>query len=136
MYLLPMNHFYIDDLYFLKSSYLVRFQNLQNGAVLPSTFTINFLVDGMEIAPAGSNIANTGHHHLLVDVSELPDMNQPLPATDHVRHFGKGQIKAELSLEEGEHTLQLLFADYLHIPHDPPLISEKITITVSMDADP
>ena len=111
----------------------VHIEALQSGATLPSEFNIKFLVEGMSIAPAGSKIENTGHHHLLIDLSDLPDMNKPLPATDHVRHFGKGQTETNLTLEEGVHTLQLLFADYLHIPHDPPLISERITITVTAD---
>jgi hypothetical protein len=114
----------------------VHFKALKSGAVLPATFTVGFVVEGMEIAPAGSNIDNSGHHHLLIDVSELPDMNRPLPATEQVRHFGKGQTATELSLEEGEHTLQLLFADYLHTPHKPPLMSEKISITVSAEGVP
>ena len=114
----------------------VAFKTLQDGDVVPPTFTVKFLVSGMGIAPAGSKIDNTGHHHLLIDVTEMPDMNLPLPATDHIRHFGKGQTEAELTLLEGEHTLQLLFADYLHTPHDPPVMSAKITITVSTDAPP
>ena len=114
----------------------VAFKTLQDGEVVPPTFTVKFLVSGMGIAPAGSKIDNTGHHHLLIDVTEMPDMNLPLPETDHIRHFGKGQIEAELTLLEGEHTLQLLFADYLHTPHDPPVMSAKITITVSADAPP
>jgi hypothetical protein len=89
----------------------VSFRTLQDGDLVPLTFTVKFLVSGMGIAPAGSKIDNTGHHHLLIDVTERPDMNLPLPATDHIRHFGKGQTEAELTLREGEHTLQLLFAD-------------------------
>ena len=112
----------------------VSFLNLKNGDEVPPTFTAKFLISGMGVAPAGSNIDNTGHHHLLIDVTELPDMSQPLPSTGQIRHFGKGQGETELTLPEGEHTLQLLFADYLHRPHDPVVISEKITITVSRDA--
>lgn len=111
----------------------VHIEALQSGTTLPSKFTIKFLLEGMSIAPAGSKIENTGHHHLLIDLSDLPDLNKPLPATDHVRHFGKGQTETNLTLEEGVHTLQLLFADYMHIPHDPPLVSERITITVTAD---
>jgi len=105
-------------------------------SVVPPKFTVEFQVSGMGIAPAGSKIDNTGHHHLLIDVTEMPDMNLPLPATEHIRHFGKGQTKAELKLSEGEHTLQLLFADYSHTPHEPPVMSDKISITVSADAPP
>ena len=114
----------------------VAFKTLQDGDFVPPTFTAKFLVSGMSIAPAGSMIDNTGHHHLLIDVTEMPDMNLPLPVSDHIRHFGKGQTEAELTLREGEHTLQLLFADYSHTPHEPPVMSDKITITVSADAPP
>ena len=112
----------------------VSFHNPENGDVVAPTFTVKFLISGMGIAPAGSDIENTGHHHLLIDLAELPDMNQPLPSSQQIRHFGKGQSETELTLPEGEHTLQLLFADYLHRPHDPVVISDKITITVSNDA--
>ena len=114
----------------------VAFKTLQDGDLVPPTFAVKFLVSGMGIAPAGSMIDNTGHHHLLIDATEMPEMNLPLPATDHIRHFGKGQTEAELTLSEGKHTLQLLFADYMHTPHEPPVMSDKITITVSADAPP
>jgi hypothetical protein len=114
----------------------VSFKNLKDGDVLPLTFVAEFRVSGMGVVPAGSNIDNTGHHHLLIDLDELPDMERPLPASANIRHFGKAQNDATLELSVGEHTLQLLFADYLHIPHDPPVLSDKITITVSPDAPP
>ncbi|MGD2130980.1 MAG: DUF4399 domain-containing protein [Lysobacterales bacterium] len=112
----------------------VGFGNIADGDVVPPVFTVKFTISGMGIAPAGSQIPNTGHHHLLIDVDQLPDMNQPLPATDHIRHFGKGQTEAQLELTPGKHTLQLLLADYRHVPHDPPVMSDRITITVSPDA--
>ncbi len=114
----------------------VSFAMPHDGDVVPLTFEVKFLISGMGIAPAGSRIANTGHHHLLIDLTELPDMNLPLPATDKIRHFGKGQTETTLTLPEGEHSLQLMFADYQHAPHDPPVISKKITITVSANAPP
>jgi hypothetical protein len=101
-----------------------------NGATVSSPFTVKFGLKGMGVAPAGVNHPNTGHHHLLIDVDKLPDFSAPLPATDNIRHFGGGQTEAELTLPPGRHTLQLVFADYLHIPHDSPVVSEKITITV------
>ena len=114
----------------------VGFGNLSDGDIVPPVFTVKFTISGMGIAPAGSRIDSTGHHHLLIDVDELPDMNQPLPMNEHVRHFGKGQTEAELELAPGKHTLQLLLADYAHVPHDPPVMSKQITITVSPDAPP
>lgn len=100
------------------------------GATVSSPFTVKFGLKGMGVAPAGVNHANTGHHHLLVDVAELPNFDAALPVTPNVRHFGGGQTEAELTLPPGQHTLQLVFADYLHMPHDRPIVSEKITITV------
>jgi len=85
----------------------------------------------MGIAPAGIKIENTGHHHLLIDTDAPADMSQPLPASDKVVHFGKGQTETTLTLPPGKHTLQLLLADQNHIPHNPPVISKKITITVT-----
>lgn len=114
----------------------VGFRTLQDGDFVLPTFSVGFQVSGMGIAPAGTMIDNTGHHHLLIDVTEMPDMNLPLPATGTIRHFGKGQTEAELTLSQGDHTLQLLFADYSHIPHQPPVMSAKITIKVSADAPP
>jgi len=101
-----------------------------NGATVPATFTVKFGLKGMGVAPAGVNHPNTGHHHLLIDVAEVPNFDAALPATDNIRHFGGGQTEVELTLPPGQHTLQLVFADYLHIPHDKPIVSEKITITV------
>jgi hypothetical protein len=108
----------------------VGFANLADGDVVPPVFTVKFAISGMDIAPAGTQTENTGHHHLLIDVTELPDMNLPLPDTDNIRHFGKGQTEVELTLPAGPHTLQLLLGDYAHIPHSPPVTSDKITITV------
>ena len=103
----------------------------QNGAKLHSPVTIKFGLKGMGIAPAGIKFDNTGHHHLLVDtdLSEVK-LDAPMPATDKIVHFGKGQTETTLTLPPGKHTLQLVFADYLHQSFDPPLTSKKITITV------
>jgi hypothetical protein len=103
----------------------------QNGATVHGPVTVRFGLKGMGIAPAGIKFDNTGHHHLLVDtdVSELK-LDAPLPATDKVLHFGKGQTETTLNLAPGKHTLQLVFADYLHQSFNPALHSKKITITV------
>ena len=108
----------------------VYFISPKDGETVGQTFTVRFGLKGMGIAPAGVQSPNTGHHHLLIDVTDPPNMDAALPVTDNVRHFGAGQSEAELKLPPGTHTLQLLFADYLHIPHDKPVMSEKITITV------
>ncbi|MEO0538656.1 MAG: DUF4399 domain-containing protein [Cyanobacteria bacterium P01_A01_bin.123] len=85
---------------------------------------------GMGIAPAGFDKANMGHRHLWVDLETLPNLKEALAETDHVKHFGGGQTEATLTLPPGEHRLQLLLANYVHIPHEPPVISEPVTITV------
>jgi hypothetical protein len=101
-----------------------------DGAVVGATFTVKFGLRGMGVAPAGVEMEGTGHHHVLIDVAELPPLDAPLPATDHVVHFGKGQTEATLTLAPGPHTLQLVLGNHLHVPHDPPVVSQKITITV------
>jgi len=102
-----------------------------DGAVVESPVTVVFGLEGMGVAPAGIELEGTGHHHLLIDlpVAEV-DLDSTLPADDHHRHFGGGQTQATIELAPGEHRLQLLFADHNHVPHDPPLVSEPVTITV------
>ncbi|MGM0634178.1 MAG: DUF4399 domain-containing protein [Pseudomonadota bacterium] len=100
----------------------------QDGAVVPETFTVQFGLSGMGVAPAGVERENTGHHHLLVNYEGEVQSGQPLGGD--VMHFGGGQTETTLTLEPGEHTLQLVLGDHLHIPHNPPVMSEKITVTV------
>jgi hypothetical protein len=100
-----------------------------NGEVVSSPVKIVFGLSGMGVAPAGMDKTNTGHHHLLVD-TPLPDLATPIPSTDNYRHFGGGQTEVVIELAPGTHTLQLLFADYTHTAHVPPVVSEQITITV------
>ena len=61
---------------------------------------------------------------------ELPPLDMPIPADANHVHFGKGQTETTIELKPGKHTLQLLLGDQLHVPHDPALVSKKITITV------
>lgn len=102
----------------------------KDGATVNGTFKVQFGLKGMGVAPAGVDVPDTGHHHLLIDVKDQPDMNAPLPTTDSIRHFGKGQTETELTLTPGQHTLQLLVGDKSHVPLNPPVESQKITITV------
>lgn len=103
-----------------------------DGETVTSPVTVRFGLEGMGVAPAGVDQQGTGHHHLLIDVDEanMPAMNMPLPTSDQVVHFGGGQTEVDIELEPGEHTLQLLLGDHRHVPHDPAVMSEKITITV------
>src|SRR3984957_8398406 len=100
----------------------------KNAAKVASPFVVQFGLKGMGIAPAGVKFDNTGHHHLLIDTDAPTDLNAPLPASDKVVHFGKGQTETTLTLPPGTHTLQLLLGDNGHVPHNPPVISKKITI--------
>lgn len=109
---------------------VVYIQSPADGATVASPVTVRFGLKGMGVAPAGIKFEGTGHHHLLID-TELPlNLGLPLPATEQVIHFGKGQTETTIELPPGKHTLQLVLGDLLHIPHDPPVISKRITITV------
>ena len=101
-----------------------------NGATVTSPVTVKFGIENMTLAKAGDNVEFSGHHHLLINIDELPALDAPLPATDQLIHFGGAQTETTVELPAGQHTLQLLLGNYLHIPHDTPVISEKITITV------
>jgi hypothetical protein len=101
----------------------------QDGATLASPVPVRFGLKGMGVAPAGLAMENTGHHHLLID-AELPPLDRPVPADAQHVHFGKGQTEAVVTLAPGAHRLQLLLADHLHLPHDPPVVSQVITITI------
>jgi hypothetical protein len=105
----------------------------KSGAKVTSPVTIKFGHKGLGIAPAGDKTPNTGHFHLLIDQALPSDLSVPLPATDTILHYGKGQTEVTLDaskLPAGKHTLQLVMGDGSHIPHSPPLVSRKITITV------
>jgi hypothetical protein len=103
----------------------------KDGTKVHGPVLVQFGLKGMGIAPAGVKMENTGHHHLLIDTEAPADLGAPLPATDKIVHFGKGQTETTLHLAPGKHTLQLLLGDQNHIPHNPPVMSKKITITVS-----
>ena len=107
----------------------VYFIEPRDGATVGQQFTVKFGLSGMGVAPAGVDVENTGHHHLLID-GATADMNAPIPADATHVHFGKGQTEATVKLPPGKHTLQLLLGDRNHIPHDKPVMSETITVTV------
>jgi hypothetical protein len=100
-----------------------------DGDTVPNPITIEFGIDGMSVVAAGVSEAQSGHHHLLVD-TDLPNLSLPIPADAHHIHFGDASTSTELTLAPGPHTLRLLLGDHLHIPHDPPVVSDPITITV------
>lgn len=99
-----------------------------DGETVTGPVSVMFGLRGMGVAPAGTVKENTGHHHLIIDGEELPVAGQPMGK--NVKHFGGGQTEATVELPKGEHTLQLILGNHLHIPHNPPVVSEKITIIV------
>jgi len=101
-----------------------------NGATVGQEVTVRFGLKGMGVAPAGVSKEHTGHHHLLVDVEELPAAGQPIPNDANHIHFGGGQTETTLKLAPGTHTLQLELGDQNHVPFEPALVSKKITIDV------
>jgi hypothetical protein len=112
----------------------VYFINLKSGDVVESPVLIQFGLSGMGVAPAaleGEQTANTGHHHLLINAELTGDaLKEAIPMDENHRHFGKGQTEAKIELPPGQHTLQLVLGNWSHVPHDPPVVSERITITV------
>lgn len=107
----------------------VYFISPQDGQTVASPVTVRFGLKGMGVAPAGIQMDATGHHHLLID-TDAPPLDQPVPTDDHHKHFGAGQTETVITLTPGKHTLQLLLGDFVHVPHAPPVMSDKITITV------
>jgi hypothetical protein len=107
----------------------VFFISPADGDTVSNPIAIEFGIEGMSVVAAGVNEAHSGHHHLLVDTG-LPDTGLPIPADANHIHFGDASTATELTLAPGEHTLRLLLGDHLHIPHDPPVVSGPITITV------
>ena len=108
----------------------VYFVQPSDGATVEGTFKVVFGLRNMDVAPAGVEKEGTGHHHLLIDTEVPSDLSKPLPATDHIKHFGGGQTETEITLPPGDHTLQLLLGDHAHVPHREPVVSEQITVTV------
>ena len=94
------------------------------------TIEIIFGAKNVFVKPAGELIPNSGHHHLLINVEELPDLSMPIPANDNFIHFGKGQTSTVVSLPKGQHKLQMLLGNHVHIPHNPPVLSDPIYIEV------
>ncbi len=112
----------------------VFFISPADGDTVTSPVKVQFGIEGMTVVPAGDDTPHSGHHHLLIDTG-LPEMGLPIPADANHVHFGDGRTETEIELEPGQHTLQMLLGDHLHIPHDPPLVSEQITISVESSVE-
>lgn len=126
--LLFLNVFFLSGAA-LANSPKVYFIEPANGAFVQETFKVKFGLENFGVAPAGYDIPNTGHHHLLIDTT-LPNLKSPIPADSKHIHFGKGQTETSITLEKGEHQLTLVMGNFAHIPHDEPIISETITVIV------
>ncbi len=109
----------------------VYFVNVKDGATLKNPVTIQFGLKGMGVAPAGTEKAKTGHHHLIINEKiEGEELNEGIPSDEQHRHFGGGQTEITVDLPAGKHTLQLVLGDQNHIPHNPPVMSQRISVTV------
>ena len=115
----------------------VYFVNLKDGDTVKGPVKVLFGLSGMGVAPAGTEKKNTGHHHILIDRAPLgegedgkEELDFNIPADENHKHFGGGQTEVSLDLKPGKHTLQLVLGDKDHIPHNPPVASARITITV------
>jgi hypothetical protein len=107
------------------------FINIEDGATVSNPVTIQFGLSGMGVAPAGTEKEKTGHHHLIINEKiEGEELNNPIPSDDKHKHFGGGQTEITVELPKGSHILQLVLGDWSHIPHDPPVMSERITVLV------
>tara|TARA_B110000967_G_C18829223_1_gene533110 strand:+ start:54 stop:536 length:483 start_codon:yes stop_codon:yes gene_type:complete len=102
----------------------------KNGDEVTNPVKVIFGLNGMGVAPAGTIKKNTGHHHLLINVDKLPNLKLPLPSNQNVIHFGSGQTETYVKLKQGSNTLQLILGNHMHVPHQSPLISKKIKVTV------
>jgi len=107
----------------------VFFVSPADGETVSNPVSIVFGIEGMSVAPAGQDVPDSGHHHLLIDTG-VPDQGLPIPKDENHIHFGDGSTATEIPLESGEHTLQMVLGDHLHLPYEPPRMSDVITINV------
>jgi len=112
-----------------KNAYLYIGWPNDGEVIYKGNFRVWFGLRKMGVSPAGIEKPMTGHHHLIID-SGLPPMDEEIPADNNHVHFGKGQTETRITLTPGIHTLQLVLADHNHVPHNPPVVSKKITVTV------
>ena len=109
---------------------VVYFISPEDGATIRGPFDVRFGLKNMGVTHAGDVYPNSGHHHLLIDVDQPLDVKEPIPRDKNHLHFGAGETETRIELPPGEHTLQLVLGDAKHYPFDPPVVSEKISITV------
>jgi Domain of unknown function (DUF4399) len=113
-----------------KDAYLY-FVSPADGDTVNGAFRCRFGLRNMGVTHAGDSFGNSGHHHLLIDADEPISPGEPIPQDRKHLHYGAGETEALIELPPGKHTLQLVLGDGMHFNFDPPLVSQKITITVS-----
>ena len=101
-----------------------------DGASVRGSFDVRFGLKNMGVTHAGDPYPNSGHHHLLIDVDQPLDVKEPIPRDKNHLHFGAGETETRIELPPGDHTLQLVLGDAKHYPFNPPVVSDKISITV------
>ena len=126
--ILAFTLFFMNTVHGEPKLYIIEPKN--DAVITERTFKVQFGLEGYGVAPAGHDIPNTGHHHLLINTFLPDDLTQPIPSDEHHIHFGLGQTETMITLDKGTHTLRLVLGDYLHRPHAQPIISEEITILV------
>lgn len=111
----------------------VRFASPLTGATVPPTFNINMAAAGLIVEPAGEITELGGHMHILVNTDFIP-AGDVIPSDEQHLHYGKAQLDTELTLEPGEHTLRLQFANGAHIALEGDQYRDEIVINVAEDA--
>ena len=107
----------------------VYFITPSNGKTVTNPVKIKFGATGVNIVPAGVDMPDSGHHHLLINVP-LPDLTRPIPSDENHIHYGKGQTSDTIELPKGVHRLRLVLGNFAHIPHEDPIISDELIIEV------
>ena len=99
-----------------------------DGATVSSPFKVRFGVRGMAVAPAGDVLADSGHHHLLINLDAVP-AGESVPFSERHMHFGKGQTEAEVKLPPGSYKLTAQFANGAHQSYGKAM-SQTIAVVV------
>lgn len=99
-----------------------------DGATVGRPFKVRFGVKGLAVAAAGDVVANSGHHHLLINLDAKP-AGESIPFDARHVHFGRGQTEGEIDLPPGRYKITAQFANGAHQSYGKAL-SQTITVTV------
>lgn len=106
----------------------VFFVEPKDGATVTSPFKVVFGVKGMAIEPAGDIKANSGHHHLLINLDAM-QAGDAIPVDETHLHFGKAQTETEVKLPPGTYKLTMQYANGAHLSYGQPMAA-TIRVTV------